>query len=268
MKIALYTRLDNPRLDYILETLSKFSRIEYEINPDSTDDFDIAISYGGDGTFLDSVRQMETKPIPIIGINSGRLGFLSTVNYKETEEALEHLLAGEYSIVWRSLIRVIADGILPDDLTSLALNEITIQKNGTTMVEVEVFIDGLDAGQYWADGVILSTPTGSTAYSMSVGGAIIAPNCRVLIVSPIAPHNLNVRPLVIDDCSEVMFRVQSRDGKPLLATVDNREHLIDSGSCLKLYRSTNELGIIKLRKENFYKTIREKLFWGVDPRYR
>lgn len=264
MKIALYTSSNNSTLTQIT-TLIKSAGLEYQHNPETTQGFDIAISFGGDGTFLSSVRMMGRNQIPIIGINSGRLGFLSTVNMADIAKAIEQIVAHEYSIEKRTLIKITTEQ-LPADIPNRALNEFTIQKRGTSMISLELTIDNQEVGKYWADGIIVSTPTGSTAYSMSVGGAILAPSCSNFIISPIAPHNLNIRPLVVSDKSVVKLRVKTRTGQNAIATVDNLEYEIQDGMSFELHRSKYELEVIKLHGSTFFKTIREKLLWGVDPR--
>lgn len=264
MKIALYTRVENPSLSHFITQLSGFG-LEYELNPLSTSGCHYAISFGGDGTFLSSVRKMGHECIPVMGINSGRLGFLSTVSKDCATEAIANLISGNFNTVKRSMIKILADDI-PEGIPHRALNEFTIQKIGTAMVLIELAIDDQHIGSYWADGIIISTPTGSTAYSMSVGGAILAPECRAFIISPIAPHNLNVRPLVVPDSGSVSIRITTRSGCQAIATIDNREYNVLSGTWFKLCRSKYELETIHLKQSNYYATLREKLLWGVDLR--
>lgn len=264
MKIALYTRVENPSLSHFIAQLGSFG-LQYELNPLSTAGFDYAISFGGDGTFLSSVRKMGRECIPVMGINSGRLGFLSTVSKDCAEDAIEDLISGNFKTVKRSMIKILADDI-PEGIPHRALNEFTIQKNGTSMILIEIAIDGQQIGSYWADGIIISTPTGSTAYSMSVGGAILTPECRAFIISPIAPHNLNIRPLVVPDSGAVWLRVTTRSGCQAIATIDNREYNVLSGASFELIRSKYELETIHLQKSTYYSTLRDKLLWGVDLR--
>lgn len=264
MKIALYTRTDNPSLSQLVTLLEELT-LDYEINPQSTVGFKFAVSFGGDGTFLSSVRKMERECIPIIGINSGRLGFLSYVPKDCAEIALNEIINNNFDIERRSMIKIEADNI-PQGIPHRALNEFTIQKNGTAMIRIEFSIDGEQVGSYWADGLIISTPTGSTAYSMSVGGAILTPLCHNFIISPIAPHNLNIRPLVVPDSSTISLRLTTREYGSAIATIDNREYTIENGATFNLRRSKYELQMITLKNSSFYKTIREKLLWGIDPR--
>lgn len=264
MRIALYTRSENPTVGQLTSLLDEMN-VDYAINPTSTSGSDFAISYGGDGTFLSSVRKMGHDFIPVMGINSGRLEFLATVSKDRAEDAIRQLIAGNFDIDRRSMIKIDCRE-LPSDIPRRALNEFTIQKSGTAMIRITVTIDHQQVGSYWADGIIVSTPTGSTAYSMSVGGAILTPGCRAFIISPIAPHNLNIRPLVIADCSKIELTVESRLECEAIATVDNREYGVMSGTQFELHRSKYDLEIVKLKEANFYKTLREKLLWGVDPR--
>ena len=182
MKIALYSRPENPSLPIITDELRRRG-LDFTFNPESPAGHDLALSFGGDGTFLSTVRKMGESHIPILGINSGRLGFMAAVALEDISAAMDELRDGRYTIEERTLLQI------EGGVQGLAVNEFTIQKNGTAMVSVEIGIDGENVATYWADGVIVSTSTGSTAYSMSVGGAILAPGCRCLILSPIAPHN-------------------------------------------------------------------------------
>lgn len=259
MKIALYTRPENPSLSIITEELAR-RRLEFSLNPESPEGYDLALSFGGDGTFLSTVRKMGRSHIPILGINSGRLGFMAAVALEDIAGALDELRDGRYTIEERTLLQV-SGGV-----QGLAVNEFTIQKDGTAMISVEIGIDGEHVATYWADGVIVSTSTGSTAYSMSVGGAILAPGCRCLILSPIAPHNLNIRPLVVPDTSVVTLKVMTRSGGGAIATIDNRECLVADGATFDLAKARHMLRVVRPVGNSFYKTLRNKLLWGVDAR--
>lgn len=259
MKIALYSREENPALPVIVSELER-RELAYRLNPDTTDGYELALSFGGDGTFLSAVRKMGRSPIPILGINSGRLGFMAAVAIEEIGTALDELRDGRYSVEERTLLQV------EGTVAGLAVNEFAIQKEGTSMVSVEIGIDGEPVATYWADGVIVSTSTGSTAYSMSVGGSILAPGCRCLILSPIAPHNLNIRPLVIPDTSVVSLCVATRNGGRAIATIDNREVSVADGSTFLLTQAAHRLRVVRPAGNSFYKTLRNKLLWGVDAR--
>lgn len=259
MKIALYSRADHSGLPRLTSELSQRGFC-YRLNPGRSEGYDVALSFGGDGTFLGAVRQMGAQPLPILGINSGRLGFMAAVGQDEIGEALDQLCSGSYTVEERTLLQVCGG------VEGLAVNEFAVQKEGTSMISVEIGIDGEPVATYWADGVIVSTSTGSTAYSMSVGGAILAPGCRSLILSPIAPHNLNIRPLVIPDTSRVRLRVATRSGGHAIATVDNRESSVADGTSFELTRAAQPLRVIRPAGHSFYKTLRNKLLWGVDAR--
>lgn len=259
MKIALYSRPENPSLPIITDELRRRG-LDFTLNPESPAGHDLALSFGGDGTFLSTVRKMGESHIPILGINSGRLGFMAAVALEDISAAMDELRDGRYTIEERTLLQI------EGGVQGLAVNEFTIQKNGTAMVSVEIGIDGENVATYWADGVIVSTSTGSTAYSMSVGGAILAPGCRCLILSPIAPHNLNIRPLVVPDTSVVTLRVETRNGEQAIATIDNRERTVANGTRFSLAKATHMLRVIRPAGNSFYKTLRNKLLWGVDAR--
>lgn len=259
MKIALYSRPENPSLPVITDELERRG-LAFALNPKSTDGYELALSFGGDGTFLSAVRKMGANHIPILGINSGRLGFMAAVAMEDVGKALDQLQEGCYSVEDRTLLQVAGA------LEGVAVNEFTVQKNGTAMISVGIEIDGERVATYWADGVIVSTSTGSTAYSLSVGGAILAPGCRCLILSPIAPHNLNIRPLVVPDTSRISLRVSTRTGEGATATIDNRECLVPEGAVFELAKAREMLRVVRPAGNSFYKTLRNKLLWGVDAR--
>lgn len=263
MKIAVYGRLENNGIPKIEECL-RVKGVDYQVNPDSTDGFALALSVGGDGTFLSAVRSMGHQLIPILGINSGRLGFLATVDLGDISQTVDAVIEGEYMLQNRLLIGVNGDNIPAK--SNRALNEFSIQKSGTSMINIEVKIGGEAVARYWADGVIVSTPTGSTAYSMSVGGAILSPDCQCLTLSPIAPHNLNIRPLVVPASSSISITVTTRDCENAIATIDNREVEAPSGAKYTVKPCANKLQEIVLQGHSFYNTLRDKLLWGVDLR--
>ncbi|MEG0499581.1 MAG: NAD(+)/NADH kinase [Rikenellaceae bacterium] len=225
-----------------------------------SEDTSFLISYGGDGTFLHSIEMLRELSIPILGINSGRLGFLASVPREETEMAIKALLSGDYTIEKRPLMEITSKGE-----TFYAFNEFTLQKSTLSMINVQLLIGGEYVANYMADGLIVSTPSGSTGYSMSVGGAIIAPDCNCFIINPIAPHNLNMRPIIISDHSILELSAVSRE-KGLLATMDNRWSEIENGVTFTVKKSSYNIALVKLRNTSFYKTIREKLMWGMDAR--
>lgn len=226
--------------------------------------FDLLISVGGDGTFLEAVSLITGTSIPVIGINTGRLGFLANISGTEISNALEALFRNEVEYEERSVLEVHT----PQPFfgpQNFALNELSIQKRGAAMITIHAFINNEFLNAYWADGLIISTPTGSTAYSMSTGGPILAPDCRNLIVTPIAAHNLTVRPLVIRDDAELLLRVSGRDTKYLLSA-DHRSLEVPMDTEVKLKRAGFIIRMIRLPDHDFFNTLRNKLMWGVDKR--
>lgn len=266
MKIAVYCRECSPVVDQLVALCARLGGVGCVVNPNQAqlEGCDVAVSVGGDGTFLSAVRKMGRNLLPILGVNSGRLGFLAAVSHDDVEEALVQIIDGEYKLQDRLMISVQGEGI--PSTASRALNEFALQKSGTAMIEIQIEIDGQQVGGYWADGVIVSTPTGSTAYSMSVGGAILTPGCQNFIISPIAPHNLNIRPLVVPSNCSVVLRVATRGAGGVIATVDNCEFDVSSGSCFTVVKSCDVLQEVVLDGSSFYNTLRSKLMWGVDLR--
>lgn len=226
---------------------------------------DVLFSFGGDGTILDSVPVIRDSGVPVCGINTGNLGFLSSVSPKETLDAVKNIIAGNYGIEKRSLIKIndrnnIFNGI------NYALNEISIcRKDNGTLIVVNVFIDDMLLNTYWADGIILATPTGSTAYSMSVGGPIMTPNADSFLITPIAAHNLSVRPVVIPDKSKVKIKVEGRCDSFALG-LDSRIMLVDKSLEIEIEKTEFSFNMIKMPNKNFFETIRKKLSWGNDLR--
>ena len=226
---------------------------------------DVLFSFGGDGTILDSVPIIRDSGIPVLGINTGNLGFLSIVSPNETVESVKNILAGNYEIEQRSLIKIndvnnIFNGI------DFALNEVSIcRKDNGSLIVVNVFIDGMLLNTYWADGIILATPTGSTAYSMSVGGPIMTPNADSFLITPIAAHNLSVRPVVIPNKSKVNIKVEGRCDSFALG-LDSRIVLVDKSLEIEIEKADFCFNMIKMPNKNFFETIRKKLLWGNDLR--
>ena len=224
---------------------------------------DLLLCIGGDGTFLSSSRIAASGGIPVVGVNLGRLGFLSENRPSAVAQAI---LSGDYTVENRVMLK--ADVVTGDrkvDEWPYALNEVTVHRSGAAMLGVEVTIDGVKLPVYWADGLIVSTSSGSTAYSLSAGGPIVLPESRVLIVTPIAPHNLNVRPLVVPDSSEITLKMHSRDDK-VIFTADNRTALISSDTEVAISVAQFSLKRVRLNRSNFIDALTEKLFWGEDVR--
>lgn len=242
--------------------------VEYSFlkeNDDIRDKADMMFSFGGDGTILDSLPIIRDSGVPVLGINTGNLGFLSSVSPKETCEAVRNIIEGNYEIEQRSLIKIndknnIFGGI------NYALNEISIcRKDNGSLVVVNVFIDDMLLNTYWADGIILATPTGSTAYSMSVGGPIMTPNADSFLITPIAAHNLSVRPVVIPNKSKVKIKVDGRCDSFALG-LDSRIMLVDKSLEIEVEKADFCFNMVKMPNKNFFETIRKKLMWGNDWR--
>ncbi len=223
------------------------------------------ISVGGDGTLLDTVTFVRDSGIPIIGINMGRLGFLASIAKQEIKTAVESLMKGHFTIDKRSLIRVESNIPLFNGV-NYGLNEVTIHKKDTSsMIIVHAYLNGEFLNSYWADGLILATPTGSTGYSLSCGGPIIFPNSENFVITPISPHNLNVRPIIISDNQVITFEVEGRSAH-YLATLDSRTETLETTVQLAVRKESFELNLIRLSTENYLGTLRNKLMWGLDTR--
>jgi len=225
---------------------------------------DIMFSLGGDGTFLEAVSIVQDYGIPIVGINTGRLGFLADISPEGIESAVDSILKGKYKLEQRSLVEL---ELLNGEWEgfSCALNEISIQKRYTTMITIHTYLNDNYLNSYWADGLIISTPTGSTAYSMSVGGPIMSPESGNFIISPLAPHNLTIRPVIVPDNNLIRIEVESRDDSYLLS-LDSRTEILKSNIHLQIKRAGFTIKTLRVRDATFYDTLRNKLMWGVDKR--
>lgn len=260
---------------YIHKNFADFLRKELNFHPpvkaefkkyeDLDSSFDFMISIGGDGTFLESVELIRDLNIPIVGINSGRLGFLANIAKENTVEAIKKLKKGEYEIEERTLLELETENNLFGEFNK-ALNELTIIKKDTSsMITIKAYVDGEYLNSYWTDGLIISTPTGSTGYSLSVGGPIVMPGTKNFIISPIAPHNLTVRPMVIPDDKEITLKVDGREDS-FLATLDFRSRVFDKSMELKIRKAKYTIKTVKFPNSTFFETIRNKLMWGLDRR--
>jgi len=254
-----YKQLDEPKLVSPRdEQISNFKEL-LDCKPD------FVFSLGGDGTILNSITLIRDSGIPIVGINLGRLGFLATIDKKIIDQAVDQLERGMYSKDQRSLIHLESNKSLFGE-TPFALNDFTLHKRDTSsMVVIHAYINGDFLNSYWVDGIILSTPTGSTGYSLSCGGPIVFPNSSNFVLTPVAPHNLNVRPIVISDDSVVSFEIEGRSAS-FLATLDSRYETISSTISLAVRKSDFKIQLIQLHDMTFLKTMRDKLTWGVDTR--
>ncbi len=229
--------------------------------------FDLFISFGGDGTILRATTYVKDTGIPIVGVNTGRLGFLSTFKKEEVRKVVEEFVKGDYTIVERSLVEVSTDSNIPEFNTmNFALNEVTVSRKDTTsMITVETFLNGEYLTSYWADGLIVATPTGSTGYSLSCGGPVMVPTAKSLVLTPIAPHNLNARPLVISDDTVIRLRVSGREEHHLVS-LDSRIASVANGKELQIRKAPFKVKMIEYTSESFLKTLRNKLLWGEDKR--
>jgi len=232
---------------------------------DLIDNTDFLFSIGGDGTLLKTISLVKDSGIPILGFNTGRLGFLSSISKEEISETIEKLIEKKYFIEKRSLIRLDK----PETLfgtNNFALNEITVQKrDSSSMITIHVYVNEIFLNSYWADGLIVSTPTGSTAYSMSCGGPIVTPDSKNFILTPISTHNLTVRPIVIPDDSLIKLTVEGRDENYLVA-LDSNNAVISSSMVLEIKKENFQINLVQFLGRTFFSTIREKLMWGWDKR--
>jgi len=229
--------------------------------------FDLFVSFGGDGTVLRAVTYIKNLGIPIVGINTGRLGFLATFGKDQTRKVVTEFMNGSFSIEERSLVQI----ELEEDPSgfghlNFALNEITVSRKDTTsMITVATYLDGEYLTSYWADGLIVATPTGSTGYSLSCGGPVITPTTKSLVLTPIAPHNLNARPLVIPDDTEIRLVASGREENHLVS-LDSRIGTVPNGQELVIRKADFSLPMLEYQSGSFFNTLRSKLLWGQDQR--
>ncbi|HSG68274.1 MAG TPA: NAD kinase, partial [Bacteroidales bacterium] len=226
---------------------------------------DMVFSIGGDGTLLDTVSLVRNSGIPVLGINLGRLGFLSSISRDAIIPAVEKVMSGEYSLDQRTLLKLdTRDGLFGD--FRYALNDLTVnRKDSAALIVVHVFVDDLFLNSYWGDGLIIATPTGSTAYSMSSGGPIVSPGSENFVITAIAPHTLTIRPLVVSDKSVIRIKVEGRD-KKFLASIDSKVDTITPDDELIIRKADFMFNLVKIENKDFFTTIRDKLKWGLDAR--
>lgn len=230
-------------------------------------DLDIVLSVGGDGTFLRTAARVNRQDIPILGINTGRLGFLADVSGNEIEDTLEELFKNYYKTEERTLLQLCTEGGIYTG-HNYALNEVAILKRDTSsMITIHVYLDEEYLSTYQADGLVIATPTGSTAYSMSVNGPIMLPQSTNIVLSPVAPHALNTRPLIIPDSMEIALTVESRNDS-FLISLDGCSEVFPVETKLKIHKADYTTKVIKRHNHTFYQTLREKLMWGSDPRMK
>lgn len=227
---------------------------------------DLLISVGGDGTFLETIHIVRDSGIPVLGVNTGRLGFLASTHKDEIREVLQFIQEDKYRLQNRSVLTLETKENLFGS-TNFALNELTVhKKDSSSMITIHAYFGDLYLNSYWADGLIVATPTGSTAYSLSCGGPIIVPGSRSFVITPIAPHNLNVRPIVVPDDRTIRLRIEGRGNEGFLCTLDSRSVTIDSSIELHIKKANFELNVVQTDNQNFLNTIRNKMMWGLDSR--
>lgn len=228
---------------------------------------DILVSIGGDGTILRAATLVRDSGIPILGINAGRLGFLATVQKENIDELMQYILDKNYTLSPRTLISLESSSNIPEigDI-NFAMNEISVNRKDTTsMITIETYLDDEYLNSYWADGLIISTPTGSTGYSLSCGGPILMPAVESFVITPIAPHNLTARPLVIPDNVEIKLKVSGRE-EQYLVSLDSRVASISNETILTIKKTPFQINMVELPEKSFLKTLRTKLLWGEDKR--
>jgi NAD+ kinase len=293
MKIAVYGQYYKDNTEDIIDTLlSVFEKYNPEIAFESNfynvlnehgllkkafsvfstheelnDGYALLISIGGDGTMLRAATFVRDKNIPVLGINAGRLGFLATVQQENIANLLPLVFENKFKVSPRTLLSLEYEGEDPElDDISFALNEITVSRKDTTsMITIETKLNGDYLNSYWADGLIVSTPTGSTGYSLSCGGPVLMPEVNSLVITPIAPHNLNARPLVIPDDTEIQLKVSGREQQHLIS-LDSRIIRVDIETVLTIKKTSFKINLVEFPEEKFLKTLRKKLLWGEDKR--
>lgn len=288
-RVAIYNQENSPRtrgmiLRLVKEFCSKGVKIQLNEMSDETsicpggsliekfndltslsDMPDLVLSVGGDGTFLETVLKVKDLGIPVAGVNTGRLGFLANISEEDINHSLNLLFNGDYEIIERSLLEITEPSNLFNGSAPVALNEITIQKADLSMITISVFVDDTYLNTYWADGLIVSTATGSTAYNLSVGGPILSPEDESIIISPISPHNLTIRPIVLTGSSKLRMVVEGRSDE-YLATCDFRSKRVPFGQDIHIVQALDKLKTVMLIGKDFYSTLRNKLMWGADKR--
>ena len=264
---AIEVAVENNFYDSIAKQSSiKIERFDFQTFNKLDTSFDLLICVGGDGTTLRAITYVKDLNIPIVGINTGRLGFLATIKKDAIVGALDQIFKGKYRISKRSVLSVKTDNKDANFDLDFALNEIAIsRKNTTSMISIETWLDDEYLTSYWADGLIISTPTGSTGYSMSCGGPVIMPESDSLVLTPIAPHNLNARPLVISAKREIRLKVSGREDE-YLVSLDSRINSLENTIGITIKKAPYSIHMIELGNVTFIETLRKKLLWGADQR--
>ncbi len=290
MKIAIYSQFSKKKsqasLDTLLNVLAQkkasvyidhdlFEEIKqnlthlenYKVFSKLDASFDLLISIGGDGTILRAITHVKDLNIPIVGINTGRLGFLATIQFDEIETAINQIFKGNYKLSKRTLLSIETSNE-NEKISQLnfALNEIAVsRKNTTSMITVETRLNNEYLTSYWSDGLIVSSPTGSTGYSLSCGGPVITPDTTSFVITPIAPHNLSARPLIIEDSTSIQLRVSGREDNYLIS-LDSRIATLSNDTIVTIKKATFTISMIELNTKTFLDTLRKKLLWGEDKR--
>ena len=267
MKLAIYTKdgslLSQERFVAFEKALKASGNDVYRISSgeDLAPETEMILSVGGDGTFLSAAKRAGGSGIPVLGVNFGRLGFLSE---NSPEDVLAALSSGDWVVEEREILRL-AGADVPEGMYPYVLNEVAVHRRGAAMLGIKVAVDGTALPTYWADGLLVATSSGSTAYSLSVGGPICTPESKVLIIAPIAPHNMNVRPLIVPDSTVVTVSTISRDGEIMLSA-DNRSAAVPSGGEFTVSLAQFSLKRVRLGGSSFVKALTSKLYWGGDVR--
>ena len=291
MVLALFSQEINESVNDVIQSffISKFSKeskfyvekklydqlafdgdlelIPFNKSKDLDSSIDLLVSIGGDGTFLRTIEYVRDLNIPVMGINTGNLGFLATIKKENLDQAVEKIYNKKFKVENRSVIKVNSEEIgLPKNLFPYALNEISVvRKDTTSMINIKTSLDGNHLNSYWADGLIISTPTGSTGYSLSCGGPIIMPDSKNLVLTPIAPHNLNARPLVISDNKQIEISINGRENE-YFVSADSQIFSVNIDSKINISKAPYFLKMVEFEEDSYINTLREKLMWGKDRR--
>ena len=269
MLIAVYGRnidKDDSKVWLLIQRLRAGGADVYFYKDHFEEGTDMVLALGGDGTFLRAITALRDRHIPIAGVNFGRLGFLTSAKVEDDgNNWIDDLVDGKYSIQNRLLLKSVSTTI-PREIYPYALNEFSIQRQGPSMLQISISIDGKPLPAYWADGVVVATPTGSTAYSLSVGGPVVTPDSDVLIISPIAPHNLNIRPIVAPASSALEITFTSKAAQSAVVTLDNRSFTAPVGSTFTVTKAEYSASCVSFGQQSFIDALRDKLLWGEDKR--
>jgi len=264
VELVVHTKLTaKSYLKKIVEKCTVFSTHE---DLKAIPDIDFLFSFGGDGSFIAAIKLVGNLNIPMVGINTGRIGFLTTITKKNFEQQFQMLCEGNFSIEKRKLLHLDTDNNLALE-NYFALNDITVRaKDEDSMCAIEIWVNEIHVNTYWADGLIVATPTGSTAYSLSCGGSIIHPTSEVNIITPIAPHSLNIRPMIVNANDEIKIKVHSRGTNKFSLALDNERIIAPTSATLIIKKENFEISMVRFHNTDFFSVIREKLLWGIDLR--